>query len=279
MHGEMASFHSKVLDRMMNGHMSEAHTKSAPLSDVDKDTFIRFVQWAYTKSYTPATHILVPASKSLTEADKNEDPGLDRPENPFRAVGGIAPRRGFVFPSDSDETDEDEQIWPVVEGWATGGMAPKASLFQNVSHEKTRRKRASGVVESKSDIPLRPNESKLENYTEVFLSHARLYVFADKYDIQPLRSVALEQLQVTLDAFTLFVERTADIIVLFRWIYDNTGDSKEGVKDIRTTMIRYITKERKTLLGVDAFTAMVAEEASDDSAFWKDFIKMVRELP
>lgn len=98
MHGEMASFHSKVLDRMMNGHMSEAHTKSAPLSDVDKDTFIRFVQWAYTKSYTPATHILVPASKSLTEADKNEDPGLDRPENPVPSGGRDCSQKRIRFP-------------------------------------------------------------------------------------------------------------------------------------------------------------------------------------
>lgn len=33
--------------------------------------------------------------------------------------------------------------------------------------------------------PPRSNEGPLEDYSEVFLSHARVYVFADKYDIEP----------------------------------------------------------------------------------------------
>jgi hypothetical protein len=36
-----------------------------------------------------------------------------------------------------------------------------------------------------------PNKRAAENFTPVFLEHVRLYVFADRYDIQPVRTLTL----------------------------------------------------------------------------------------
>ena len=57
---------------------------------------------------------------------------------------------------------------------------------------------------------LRPDLTSDE--TDVFLSHAHLYFFTEKYDILVLRMLALENLQNVLAIFTLYKEQTRDII-------------------------------------------------------------------
>ena len=43
-HANLVSQHSKPLERMMNGHMAEAHQGFAVLKEVDEGTFTRFAQ-------------------------------------------------------------------------------------------------------------------------------------------------------------------------------------------------------------------------------------------
>lgn len=86
----------------------------------------------------------------------------------------------------------------------------KASFIR---HEHTVRQ---GII---SLPPARANRGANEDYTEVFLSHARLYVFADKYDIQPLKTLALEELHDKLATYTLYRGRTGDILALLRYVY------------------------------------------------------------
>ncbi|CAF9930212.1 MAG: hypothetical protein ALECFALPRED_004550 [Alectoria fallacina] len=75
-----------------------------------------------------------------------------------------------------------------------------------------------------------------ENYTEVFLSHARLYVFAEKYDIQPLKKLSRQKLQHTLAIYTLYPERVGDITTLLKW------------DCIRTMLAHYVGTEMDTLV-------------------------------
>jgi hypothetical protein len=51
------------------------------------------------------------------------------------------------------------------------------------------------------------NTNYCEDYTEVFLCHAPIYVFAHKYDIPKLCSIALFNLHDTLHAFHVHKER------------------------------------------------------------------------
>jgi hypothetical protein len=55
---------------------------------------------------------------------------------------------------------------------------------------------------SKPAFQPRKNRESCEDYTEVFLRHARLYVFADKYDVDGLKDLSLHMLQRTLAEFT-----------------------------------------------------------------------------
>lgn len=116
------------------------------------------------------------------------------------------------------------------------------------------------------------NQNCEKNLTERFLCHARLYVFAEKYDIAALKTLALQQLRATLANFTLYPNRTGDIIALLRYIYNNTNESKKGVEDLRTVMTEYIGYGMDPLIEDEEFGMLLVEEGGD---MMKDFLKMV----
>lgn len=78
-----------------------------------------------------------------------------------------------------------------------------------------------------------------EDYTEVFLCHARLYVFAEKFDIGSLKTLSLHKLHRTLAEFTLYSDRTEDIANLLRYSYSNTPDRSESIDALRSLVIHY----------------------------------------
>ena len=97
----------------------------------------------------------------------------------------------------------------------------------------------------------RRNQGEHEDYTEVFLSHAYLYVFADKYDIQPLKILALEELHATLNTFTLYPQRVKDIVALLHYVYANAPEQKNTTEDLRTLMKQHVESEIDTILKDD----------------------------
>lgn len=68
----------------------------------------------------------------------------------------------------------------------------------------------------------RPNRSIHENYEPVFRSHVELYIFADRYLIEPLRRLTLSRLSQTLFAFTVYQDGLADLIGPTDLLYCNT---------------------------------------------------------
>jgi hypothetical protein len=106
----------------------------------------------------------------------------------------------------------------------------------------------------------------------VFLSHARLYVFAEKYDIQRLKTLALEELHRTLAVYNLHRRRTGDIIALLRYVYANTIVSARGGEDLRTLLKDYVGCEMNTLIKDEEFSELMLD---DGGALLRDFMKLV----
>ncbi len=102
-----------------------------------------------------------------------------------------------------------------------------------------------------------------EDYTDVFLCHARVYVFAEKYDIARLRALALYKLQQTFKVFHVYNKRTGDIVSLVRCIYsnDNTPDSGVGqdIDEFRKLMIHYVACVFETVAKDDGFLVLMEE--------------------
>ena len=153
-------------------------------------------------------------------------------------------------------------------------MKKVSSASRRVLKESFIRRNPTVRKEAISICPPRPNQASNEDYTEVFLSHARVYVFAEEYDIQLLKALALDELHATLQNFNLYPERTGDIISLLRYIYANTGEIVDGVEDIRTVLKHYVGFEMYTLMKDNDFGYLMIE---DGGALLGDFLKMVEQ--
>ena len=120
-------------------------------------------------------------------------------------------------------------------------------------------------------LPPRANKLSSEDYTEVFLSHARMYVFADKYDIQPLKMSAIRRLHQTLKVFKLYPARVADITSLIKYTYSNTKDSDNEPDQMRALLIHYVGSEMDILVKSEELKKLIEE----GGPFVGDFLGVV----
>jgi hypothetical protein len=80
------------------------------------------------------------------------------------------------------------------------------------------------VMHSLSPYQPQHNRGAGDEYTPIFLCHAGMYVFADKYGIGCLQELAINRLRRTLSVFRLYPERAVDIVQLVRYGYSHTLD-------------------------------------------------------
>ena len=118
----------------------------------------------------------------------------------------------------------------------------------------------------------RGNESADEDFTPVFLGHARLYVFADKYNIESLKSLVLNKLHNTLCKFSLYEARYGDVVELVRYTYENTP-SRTPRDSLRELVTHYVAYEAIKVAGSEQGLSLVEENGS----FARDLLLMVLE--
>lgn len=106
----------------------------------------------------------------------------------------------------------------------------------------------------------RANSGPKEDYTNTFLSHARLYVFAEKFDIQPLKRLILKNLHQTLCIFTLWPECIVEVVALFEYVYSNTVPACNGDEPMRRMLSLYIGYEMQPLLEAAAFRDLLKKD-------------------
>jgi len=268
----------------MNGHMAEAQKGFAILEEVDAATFIRFAQWAYQGYYTAAASTIDYESASLS-ADVIEEECSPSPVEAAEPVPA-EPEPEIEMVEAHAIDDWDQPIQPVFDGWGRSRASVKKSKGKGIDFSvasKTTHAPKHGLKEAfinrkytvrRKSIripPPRPNQEPEENYSGVFLSHARLYVFADTYDIQLLKLLALEELHATLAIFDLHFQRSSDIIALLRYVYAHTVEPRGG-EDMRAMLTQYLGYEMDTLLVNDDFRALMVE---DGGALLADFMGMV----
>jgi len=97
-------------------------------------------------------------------------------------------------------------------------------------------------------------------------------VFAEKYDIQALRTLALEELHHILTLYTLYRCRTGDIIALLRYVYANTRMPEAGDEELRILMRDYMGHEMSVLMQDEEFKDLMIE---DEGALLGNFMEMV----
>ena len=288
-HAELVSQNSKPLDRMINGYMSEAQEGCAVIKDVDEGTFVRFIQWAYNGYYEAGEFKIDPPradSAPSTEQIGREPyikelaPTAEMPDQEVAVQEDSGQEIRFaddIVEVISEEDRDYSSRWEHSRGltkFTRRGKKGVKRASRRVLRESFIKRNPSVRKEAISICPPRHNQASNEDYSEVFLSHARVYVFAEKYDIQSLKALALDELHCTLQNFELHPERTGDIIALLRYIYANTGEIVDGVEDMRTVLKHYIGFEMDILMKNEDFGHVIIE---DGGALLRDFLKMVEQ--
>lgn len=215
LHNCLVARQSKTLDTMMNGHMSEAKDGYATLDDVDPKVFAHFSQWLYTGKYESAgmSPKIEPADLATllpAEIAFNEDSDRYRNSYPgnWRAPRKAASPRGQRFYA--ADASKQQNLWATFSGGSTSEMP----------HEAVPSDRA-----SKIDLDVQ------------YLLHAKVYCFADKYDILGLKQLAIDKLKQNLiDYVQLTPLRIAALTQLIGYTSENTlppnGKDSDNLRDL-----------------------------------------------
>jgi hypothetical protein len=246
--------------------MAEAQEGHAWLEDVTEDTFVRFSQYAYTGDYSvPHPDIVLDASAMATT---NASASIET--NQFNEVSEVD--------IDSLDLDRAYDVYDTKYG-KYDDWAGSLSKRDKKAVKKLSRLGLYGHFESPesplwtkfkdrrypvSVPPYKPDKNFeiCEEYSKVFLCHAQLYIFADKYDISELKGLSLHKLHRTLVEFTLFPQRVGDIVDLIRFSYSNTFDSPGRRDQLRDLVVQYAACVTKSLANNAEFLSLLEEPGS-----------------
>lgn len=114
-------------------------------------------------------------------------------------------------------------------------------------------------VDLRSPKDISRNSTPMADFTPVFLSHARVYVFAEQYDIQSLKRVALHTLCSTLKTFEVFPECVSDLVELIRFVYENTLQPEKEAEPMRNMLMSFIGWQMDKLVEADEFQSLLSE--------------------
>ena len=265
--------------------MSEAKEKCAFLEDVDEGIFVRFTEYAYTGDYSVPDPDII-----LTSSDVGVPNGVEDTDNKTRASASLA---RLTIESDAPPAAP-EPAGPE-DDWGSFGLSSKkdkkgkgkkgnawredlAEPEPPLEIEEPRETKSiqlwSAFVE-KAHVRHHPsweprqNEEAFEDYTQVLLCHARLYVFSDLYQIEPLQQLARQKLRLTLSRFFLFEERVSDVVELIKYTYQNTMDHESGLDKLRSLVIDYVVCHIETIAKDKDFQKML----QDSGALANDLIQ------
>lgn len=256
-HRELVAQYSAPLDRMMNGEMKEAQDSCATLEDVDKGTFLRFVEFLYDGYYTSAEPITRSGLGDIRDLIDDDNETTIATDITAWSTPLPQPQGSLLWPgpSTSEKEASGQRRSGILNtmGQHTTRAAAKAS-FSN------RQDRASVREHVKEAPQPRANKSDNEDYSEVFLCHARLYVFANMYQIAILKILALEELEATLAVFKLHRKRVRDIVALLQYIYAETTASTSERVTLKDVMQHYMATEMETLIKNKYFKNLIIDD-------------------
>jgi hypothetical protein len=168
----------------------------------ERDTFIRFCQFACTGDYVTSDFALIPTTELPYVSDRYT-PAVEVEKDP-------------------EPVPEESLDPPALDAfdWASRSKKPKkiiqpsknARLRQSLNTPTYDTKTSRAILIVRCDI--RPNSNPTEEYTQVFLGYAELYFFAEKWGIDVLKTLTLSKLHQTLTSFKLYAARRPDIVEL-----------------------------------------------------------------
>ncbi|KAG8531835.1 uncharacterized protein KY384_003471 [Bacidia gigantensis] len=277
-HQSIISRVSDPLNALMTLDMKEKRDGEATLLGVDATTFDSFCQWAYNGSYNPAESVVRVIEP--TTPTENGGSGLSHSRKVANALASAEARPL------SEKESKDEFFWANDFFGSFDFDGHQVNSKMSRAHMRSRFIKLRDI-KSLTHMPQR-NSSLDEDFTDVFLSHARLYVFAGEKLIYDLSKYVLGQLHAILASFTLYGCRTGDIVALLKYVYENTvrdgQDHDRGLghecaytarNELRNMLTDYIGWQLETLMLDEEFRSLPFTMESNGPEFHEDFLHVV----
>lgn len=121
------------------------------------------------------------------------------------------------------------------------------------------------------------NNDQREDFTPIFLCHARLYKFSERYDVPGLMQLTLHRLRATLSSYKFHQERAVDVVELIRYTYTHTMFYGDGSFDrLRKMVLDYAVCYVAQLEKEDAFRELVREGGQFAGDMLSRMVEMVK---
>ncbi|MCJ1412338.1 hypothetical protein MMC19_006432 [Ptychographa xylographoides] len=235
--------------------MAEAQAKAVVFDDIREDTFSRFCQFAYSGDYdTPAAQIVPekdPEGEAgmVGKADTGDEPAPIAANPP--AEGSLEDPVLPAPPPPPPAAIDDWGVWSTTKSKKKAKRVDLRRAFDLKTYEPTS---PSHLATCKP----KENSSPNEDYTQVFLAHARLYVFAEKYGVENLKSLTLHYLHKTLLTFKLYESRIADILELI-WFACSDENTPSKDDELRSLVIHYVACEDANMTKSEDFLTLLED--------------------
>ncbi|PSN59245.1 hypothetical protein BS50DRAFT_537712 [Corynespora cassiicola Philippines] len=272
---------SPQLNALINGGMEESQKLCAKIEDVQVEDFIRFCEYAYRGDYTtPSWEELEPETSSLSRNNESdEDNGWGEWSTSSSKKYKKKSKKVRAPSAVWEESTAASEAVPVTEYPAEAESPSELKVGQNLRTQlRTQFNSRNYLSDSGPKAQIlqgfepKPNSSMEQGFTPVFLAHARLYCFAHKRLIEPLKALALHKLHKTLMDFKLYTKRIVDIIELAKYVYGNADlpdRSEDGrLDDLRELVVEYVVCEIDTIGSCDEFVKYVKEGGEFVGDFW-----------
>ena len=254
-HEEAIARLSKPLNTLLRGDMQESHEGCVKWEEVSKETFERFVQFAYTGDY--AAPQAVQREGGTTETNRKSDQISPRD---FPEPQEVPPDTTFLV-------EEDLEMWGSGVSKKKPNKGKNSSFFgaQEAKPVDTFRRLTFPLPGSHKDLEKTCEPAAFDSdmsYSSVFLGHAAIYVLGDFNLIDSLKAIALHRLHKTLCYFILNEDNAADVINLARYAYSEEGSEGmpgEQMGQLRKLVCNYMATNGVELSRIPKFMDYMAE--------------------
>ena len=271
---------------MIKGGLSEAQAGCTIWKEVSKETFERFVQFAYTGDYSiPNTRKWNKVAEPQGETDalvSRARPGTskalesrieeEKPAEEYDSLDEVR-KSSSIRKKTKKDKKKGKDIGVSFGGWGTASLElvaePEPWLSTTDFHSLQCHLLAPRNIHHNTCEPaetFEPNRS----YSNVFLSHASLYVLGDLWLIDALKALAIYKLHKALCIFELDGKNAADIVDLARYAYREEGKgSEDEIGRLRGIVCQYVAVHAAVL----SLHAVFMDFIEEGGQFARDFVK------
>ncbi|PMD40831.1 hypothetical protein L207DRAFT_459618 [Hyaloscypha variabilis F] len=256
-HEAVLAEQSPELAALMRGEMAESIAGESRWMDVDKGTFVRFAQFAYTGNYSTPKGSTAQAVVEAESSAPPQEPGLiDGRESAWQ----FPPSRPPLSAPRPPHSAQFSFAFP------PPPRPPSASdMFNSLKYP---------LIESRSNLcACKPsmNDGPIESSGEVLLAHASLYVLAEKWGVNSLKMLVLSKLHQTLSTLHLDASRVQEVIDLARYAYldSSTPDLGTEIDELRKLICLYIAANVEVVSEHNSFMDLIEGGGAFVRDLWK----------